>query len=83
MLKTMIDGVDYTVFYIGTPINATVSREVMSYQADFMDTIHMDLKRNLKLRVPSRMNQTDMRPLFETYQFLTPGITTLLYVFAM
>jgi len=76
-------GKDYTVIYTSTPLNATISKketEEGSYQADFMDPAHIDLKRNLEIREPPKTEQTDFRPLFETYQFLTPGLFMGLFV---
>lgn len=70
-------GNDYTVIYTSTPVNGTITKketEEGSYQADFVDPAHIDLKRDLEIRVPDKTEQTDFRPLFETYQFLTPGL---------
>jgi len=77
LLSTLVQGKDYTVVYTSTPVNATISmenREDFSYQAEFMDPAHMDLKRDLDIRLPGKVVQTDERPLFEKYQFLTPGL---------
>jgi len=76
MLKTIISGREYTVIYTTTSSNTTIYSEHNggSYQAEFADPAHMDLRRDLESRVPPNTHQKDMRPLFETYQFLTPGL---------
>lgn len=45
------------------------------YEAMFDEPVHMDLKRSLYSRAAGRNSSvpTDTRPLFEKYQFLTPG----------
>jgi hypothetical protein len=62
----------YTVVYSTTPANVVVS-EGVPYEADFDIGVHMDLKRALLIRMPPEKLNNDTRPLFEKYQFLTPG----------
>jgi len=75
LLGYLPEGVEYTVIYTSTPVNGTVGRgeENVVYESQFVDAVHADLKRDLEARVPPKTNETDMRPLFEKYQFLTPG----------
>jgi hypothetical protein len=63
--------------YTSTPLNATIDQDGPQYKSDFSDSVHVDLRRDLRVRVPKKMNQTDQRPLFEKYQFLTPGLSFL------
>jgi hypothetical protein len=50
------------------------------YTPEFaQEAVRMDLKRDLRPRapgggIPQKTEQKDFRPLFETYQFLTPGM---------
>ncbi|KAF7545278.1 hypothetical protein G7Z17_g9289 [Cylindrodendrum hubeiense] len=59
----------YTILFVGTPGEQT-------YQPEFDDRLRMDLKRDLSSSPMRRDNGTerDTRPLFEKYQFFTPGI---------
>ena len=72
LLKDLPTGPKYTVIYTTTPLKEAI-REEYKYESAFDEAVHMDLKRDLRLRVPPKTNETDMRPLFEKYQFLTPG----------
>ena len=76
MLKDLPTGPKYTVIYTSTPLTESI-REEYQYESAFDDAVHIDLKRDLMIRVPPRTNETDMRPLFEKYQFLTPGMYNL------
>jgi len=73
MLRDMPKGESYTVIYISTPLNGTIKDDEPLYEAQFDGQEHLDLKRNLLARVPLKTVQTDFRPLFEKYQFFTPG----------
>ncbi|KAH6892020.1 BIG/ATPase V1 complex, subunit S1 [Thelonectria olida] len=58
----------YTILYIGTP-----GEQV--YEPEFDNRARMDLKRDLRSFTRDDKNSTvDRRPLFEKYQFFTPGI---------
>lgn len=63
----------YTVIYITTP--STSSHDDILYEAKFQDPLHMDLKRQLMARYPTNTTTNDTRPLFEKYQFFTPGMS--------
>ncbi len=74
VLKELTKGYAYTVIYITTPsTNAVAEDRLITYEPEFMEPFHMDLKRNLQTRAESG-NATDSRPLFEKYQFLSPGL---------
>ena len=60
------------MIYITTP--STSSHDDMLYEAKFQDPVHMDLKRQLMVRYPTNTTTNDTRPLFEKYQFFTPGM---------
>jgi hypothetical protein len=60
----------YTILFMSSPREPT-------YEADFAEPLHLDLKRNLRdVPVPRQSNISDGRqlPLFEKYQFFTPGL---------
>ena len=68
LLETL-DG-DYTVVFFSDP------NEFKAYEPDFADSVHMDLKRQSEspVLIHSRQsNSTRDLPLFEKYQFFTPG----------
>jgi hypothetical protein len=66
----------YTVIYTTTPASGNVAYSGPSYEAVFMEPVHMDLKRQSGLAGVRDNNSTvyDSRPLFEKYQFLSPGL---------
>ncbi|KAK8004461.1 RTC4-like domain-containing protein [Apiospora arundinis] len=65
----------FTVVYAGVPQAAEEKEEhSSSYEAQFVDAAQVELKRDLSNGVYRRANETDKRPLFEKYQFFTPGI---------
>jgi hypothetical protein len=62
------------VIYLSSPTEPT-------YEADFMEPLHLDLKREARtLNVRKAKNETDFDklPLFQKYQFFTPGTSLLL-----
>lgn len=65
----------YTVIYTGVPAAASAS-ESGHYEAHFADPARQELKRELG-QLSRRANVTDNRPLFEKYQFFTPGKLTV------
>ncbi|KAL1855764.1 hypothetical protein VTK73DRAFT_8476 [Phialemonium thermophilum] len=73
-----LDG-DYTVILYSEPSGPLV------YEPSFQEPVHMDLKRQLDpLVLRSRADSLpDNRPLFEKYQFFTPGIFMALIVAAV
>jgi len=66
----------YTFILLSTPATRLGQEEVDNpvYEAIFDDAIHMDLKRNLNEKKGNSTSRGDQRPLFEKYQFLTPGM---------
>ncbi|ORY72013.1 BIG/ATPase V1 complex, subunit S1 [Pseudomassariella vexata] len=66
----------YTVIYTSGPRSEALAGEPKIYEAGFQDTVHMELKRHLQqvARNASPINSTTNLPLFEKYQFFTPGI---------
>lgn len=62
----------FTVVYAGVPL-AEEKQESSGYEAEFVDAARVELKRDLGNSVYRRANETDKRPLFEKYQFFTPG----------
>lgn len=92
----------YTVLFVGTPSTkaktASTSKKVSSaektiYESEFIEPLHMDLKRDISEGSKAGNATRDTRGLFEKYQFFTPGkhlfhhythtyILTLLKVFS-
>lgn len=67
----------YTVIYTTTPIGSVLQQDQSEppvYNAEFDATAHIDLKRDFDIRANKSKNATDTRPLFEKYQYFTPGI---------
>ncbi|KAF4630012.1 hypothetical protein G7Y89_g8127 [Cudoniella acicularis] len=63
----------YTVIFTTSP-HIPTHQEVSVYEASFQEPLHMDLKRNLLVRANNDSTAMDLRPLFEKYQFFTPGL---------
>jgi len=63
----------FTVVYAGVPQAAEEKADAKGYEAEFVDAARVELKRDLGNGVYRRANETDKRPLFEKYQFFTPG----------
>lgn len=79
ILKDIEVGYKYTVIYLSTPPSSPIQSDVesLAYQPEFPNPAHLDLKRNLRITQDnSSSNVPDFRPLFEKYQFLTPGKLT-------
>ena len=76
MLRSIPQGAKYTIIYSSTPLNATIAEEATYYEPKFETQLdaHIDLKRSIGSRVPKETVELDQRPLFEKYQFLTPGL---------
>ena len=65
------DDGDFTTIYFSNP------HEFKQYEAEFVDPVHEELKRQTSSTVDMgarQTNQTRRPPLFEKYQFFTPGI---------
>ncbi|RYO92065.1 hypothetical protein DL764_008187 [Monosporascus ibericus] len=68
------DG-SYTVIYAtGLPTEAP-----KTYTAEYQDSTHVELKRQLHHLGKRALNDTSNLPLFEKYQFFTPGIFMALF----
>jgi hypothetical protein len=73
----------YTVLFVGTPSTqaktASTSKKVSGsektiYEPEFIEPLHMDLKRDVSEGSKAGNATRDTRGLFEKYQFFTPGI---------
>ncbi|ESZ94597.1 hypothetical protein SBOR_5008 [Sclerotinia borealis F-4128] len=70
-------GPEYTVIYTTTPLGSVLQQdepELPIYNAEFDATAHIDLKRDFRIKSDNSTNAHDTRPLFEKYQYFTPGI---------
>ncbi|KAJ8059315.1 hypothetical protein OCU04_012276 [Sclerotinia nivalis] len=70
-------GPEYTVIYTTTPVDSVLSQkepELDVYEAVFDASAHFDLKRDFRIRADNSTDSPDNRPLFEKYQYFTPGI---------
>lgn len=75
VLKDIRKFYSYTFVLLSTPLTEMEAKdEIPVYEAAFNDPVHMDLKRNLYIKEDNSTRATDNRPLFEKYQFLTPGL---------
>jgi len=66
----------YTVIYAAGPR----TEAPRAYTAEFQDSAHVELKRQLQHLGKRALNDTSNLPLFEKYQFFTPGIFMALFV---
>ena len=83
LLKNIFDALPskYTVVYTTTPLPDEVVHDTPSYEPDFMKPLHTELKRQSAFaETASNETETDLRPLFEKYQFFSPG--KLLHIWA-
>ncbi|KAF7895752.1 uncharacterized protein EAF01_009714 [Botrytis porri] len=70
-------GPEYTVIFTTTPVGSVLEQhnsELPVYNAEFDSTSHIDLKRDFRIRADNSTTEPDRRPLFEKYQYFTPGI---------
>ncbi|RYP88478.1 hypothetical protein DL770_004642 [Monosporascus sp. CRB-9-2] len=65
----------YTVIYAAGPRTEAPK----TYTAEFQDSTHVELKRQLQHLGKRALNDTSNLPLFEKYQFFTPGIFMALF----
>jgi hypothetical protein len=73
LIHTLLDShpsANYTIIYTTTPASAEIVDD-LSYKPVFIEPLHMELKRFDDK--PPNDNEKDDRPLFEKYQFFTPG----------
>jgi len=82
LLSGLSSGPKYTVILLSTPAtNVSPAQAVVSenensivYEPKFMEPLHMDLKRDIYARERNESGVVDRRPLFEKYNFLSPGL---------
>ncbi|KAF7952704.1 hypothetical protein EAE96_005935 [Botrytis aclada] len=70
-------GPEYTVIFTTTPVGSVLEQhnsDLPVYNAEFDSTSHIDLKRDFRIRAGNSTTEPDRRPLFEKYQYFTPGI---------
>jgi hypothetical protein len=74
LLNDALRGKEYTVIYTTTPVSGEIAHKPKSYEPVFMEPLHMELKRQSHLTIAAS-NSTVLgnAPLFERYQFFTPG----------
>ena len=76
LLAAVDDGISTLTRFPGpSPMYFTVEGESEPYEAQFADPARQELKRDLGQK-SRRANVTDNLPLFEKYQFFTPGKLT-------
>lgn len=71
----------YTIIWTTTPPSGH-SADVDAYEPEFQNPVHIEIKRDLGARrssARSNNNESNQRPLFEKYQFFTPGQFFFLY----
>lgn len=74
IFDTLPTDAEYTVIYTTTPGSPVpVEGGDIRYESTFQDTLHMELRRQNDF-IPRDTDRNASGPLFETYQFLTPGI---------
>ena len=68
---------DFTLFYTATPPSAYETQEIedsVQYEMDDSQLpLHLDLKRDLSIRPRANNITLPDGPLFERYQYFTPG----------
>lgn len=82
MLNTQVyehltTGPEYTVIITTAPVGYVLEGDRQDdpiYTPVFDATAHIDLKRDFGIRADNSSKKHDTRPLFEKYQFFTPGI---------
>ncbi|KAG9229444.1 BIG/ATPase V1 complex, subunit S1 [Amylocarpus encephaloides] len=72
-IKDLPEGTKYTIIF-GTTPSTVVAEDVLVYEPKFEELAHMDLRRSLGPRENKYKTSKDTRPLFEKYQFFTPGL---------
>ncbi|QSZ29805.1 hypothetical protein DSL72_004323 [Monilinia vaccinii-corymbosi] len=77
LYEHLSSGPEYTIIYTTSPIGSVLEQDVTDYEiynAEFEATAHIDLKRDFRIRADNSTKAADTRPLFEKYQYFTPGI---------
>lgn len=76
-LLKKLEGQKYTVIYHSSPADVVAEKDTTEqqivYEAQFEEVMHMGLKRALDGRERNATAGADTRPLFEKYQFWSPG----------
>lgn len=79
-------GRSYAVLFATTPVNSKAPASVVHdsvsdvpyYKSEFQEPLHSDIKRHAgAVRRADGGSKVDTRPLFEKYQFFTPGMYLL------
>ncbi|CAD6499846.1 BgTH12-03952 [Blumeria graminis f. sp. triticale] len=72
LLERIADGKKYTLVLISTP---SFNDKPKDLQEDYLSNLpHTELKRQIEARAHNISANADMRPLFEKYQYLSPGL---------
>ncbi|KAH7408952.1 BIG/ATPase V1 complex, subunit S1 [Cadophora sp. MPI-SDFR-AT-0126] len=82
LLSGLSSGPKYTVILLTTPATnispahpqTNEKENSIVYEPKFMEPLHMDLKRDIYARERNESGVVDRRPLFEKYNFLSPGL---------
>ncbi|KAL5349968.1 hypothetical protein ACLOAV_005004 [Pseudogymnoascus australis] len=80
-LLAQFKGRSYAVLFATTPVNSKAPvpvvqdnvSDVPDYESEFQEPLHSEIKRQTVRRADGG-SKVDRRPLFEKYQFFTPGI---------
>lgn len=84
-LHALSTGPKYTVIFLSTPASniapESTAEKAIIYEPKFMEPLHMDLKRDIYARERNESGTVDQRPLFEKYNFLSPGMFFLPLLF--
>ncbi|KFY15470.1 hypothetical protein V492_01968 [Pseudogymnoascus sp. VKM F-4246] len=82
-LVAQLKGRSYAVLFATTPANSKApasvvqhsASDVPNYESEFQEPLHAEIKRHTSvMRRAEDPKPVDRRPLFEKYQFFTPGI---------
>lgn len=78
-----VSGPSYTFIYHTSPLTQILEEpeaEPAYYDAEFESSpSHIDLKRDFRIRDDNSSGEYDTRPLFEKYQYFTPGLLCSLH----
>lgn len=86
-LLAQFKGRSYAVLFATTPVNSKAPASVVygsvsdvpNYESEFQEPLRSELKRETGImRRAEGGNKVDTRPLFEKYQFFTPGMNLLI-----
>lgn len=80
-LLAQFKGRSYAVLFATTPVNSKAPvavvhdsvSDVPNYESEFQEPLHSEIKRQTVRRADGG-SKVDRRPLFEKYQFFTPGM---------